>query len=35
MKDDVVTISGERKFEKGDKGPKHHRIERDYGSFRG
>ena len=29
----VLTISGERKFEKEDKGLKHHRIERAYGSF--
>ena len=33
VENDVVTISGERKFEKEDKGPKHHRIERAYGSF--
>lgn len=30
---DVLTISGERKFEKEDKGLKHHRVERAYGSF--
>ena len=28
-----LTISGERKFEKEDKGKKYHRIERSYGSF--
>jgi HSP20 family protein len=30
---DVLTISGERKFEKEEKGRKYHRIERAYGSF--
>jgi len=29
----VLTISGERKFEKEEKGKKYHRIERAYGSF--
>lgn len=29
----VLTISGERKFEKEEKGRKFHRIERSYGSF--
>lgn len=29
----VLTLSGERKFEKEDKDQKHHRIERAYGSF--
>jgi HSP20 family protein len=29
----VLTISGERKFEKEEKGKKFHRIERSYGSF--
>jgi len=29
----VLTISGERKFEKEEKGRKYHRIERAYGSF--
>jgi len=33
VEDDLLTISGERKFEKEDKGLKHHRIERAYGSF--
>ncbi len=33
VENDVLTISGERKFEKEDKGTKHHRIERAYGSF--
>jgi HSP20 family protein len=33
VENDVVTISGERKFEMEDKGTKHHRIERAYGSF--
>ena len=31
--DDVLTISGERKYEKEEKGKKYHRIERAYGSF--
>lgn len=29
----ILTISGERKFEKEEKGKKYHRIERPYGSF--
>ena len=29
----VLTITGERKFEKEDKGRKYHRIERSYGNF--
>ena len=33
VENDVLTISGERKFEQEDKGTKHHRIERAYGSF--
>ncbi|WHZ16312.1 MAG: Heat shock protein Hsp20 [Nitrospira sp.] len=33
VEDEVLTISGERKFEKEEKGRKHHRIERAYGSF--
>ena|SRR5215831_6043237 len=33
VEDEVLTISGERKFEREDKGRKHHRIERAYGSF--
>lgn len=31
--EDVMTISGERKSEKEEKGKKYHRIERSYGSF--
>jgi len=31
--DDVLTISGERKYEKEEKGKKYHRVERAYGSF--
>jgi HSP20 family protein len=31
--DDVMTITGERKFEKEEKGKKYHRVERAYGSF--
>lgn len=31
--DDVLTVSGERKYEKEEKGKKFHRIERAYGSF--
>ena len=31
--DDVLTVSGERKYEKEDKGKKYHRVERAYGSF--
>ena len=33
VENDVLTISGERKFEKEEKGTKYHRIERAYGSF--
>lgn len=33
VEDGVLTISGERKFEKEEKGKKFHRIERSYGSF--
>ena len=29
----VMTISGERKYEKEEKGKKYHRVEREYGSF--
>ena len=29
----VLTITGERKFEKEEKGKKYHRVERGYGSF--
>ena len=29
----VLTITGERKFEKAEKGKKYHRVERAYGSF--
>jgi HSP20 family protein len=32
--DDVLTVSGERKYEKEEKGKKYHRVERAYGSFR-
>lgn len=31
--DDVMSISGERKYEKEEKGKKYHRVERSYGSF--
>ena len=31
--DDVLTVSGERKYEKDEKGKKFHRVERAYGSF--
>jgi HSP20 family protein len=31
--DDVLTISGERKYEKEEKAKKYHRVERAYGSF--
>jgi HSP20 family protein len=31
--DGTLTISGERKFEKEDKGRRYHRVERAYGSF--
>jgi len=33
VENDVLAISGERKFEKEEKGRKYHRIERAYGSF--
>ena len=33
IENDVVTIKGERKFEKEEKNKKYHRIERSYGSF--
>jgi len=33
VEDGVLTITGERKFEKEEKGKKFHRIERSYGSF--
>ena len=33
VEDDVLSISGDRKFEKEEKGRKYHRIERAYGSF--
>lgn len=33
VEDDVLTIRGERKAEKDEKGKKYHRIERSYGSF--
>jgi HSP20 family protein len=33
VENDVLTVSGERKFEKEDNGKKYHRIERAYGSF--
>jgi len=33
VEDGVLTISGERKFEKEEKDKKYHRIERSYGSF--
>jgi len=31
--DDVLTVSGERRYEKDEKGKKFHRVERAYGSF--
>jgi HSP20 family protein len=31
--EDVLSISGERKYEKEEKGKKYHRVERSYGSF--
>jgi HSP20 family protein len=31
--DDLLTITGERKYEKEEKGKKYHRVERAYGSF--
>jgi len=33
IQNDVLTISGERKYEKEEKGKKYHRVERAYGSF--
>jgi HSP20 family protein len=33
VEDSTVTIMGERKFEKEEKGKKYHRVERAYGSF--
>jgi len=33
VENDVLTVSGERKFEKEENGKKYHRIERAYGSF--
>jgi HSP20 family protein len=33
VEDDVLTITGERKVEKEDKGKKYHRLERAYGNF--
>ncbi len=33
LEDGVLTIQGQRKLEKEDKGTKYHRIERSYGSF--
>lgn len=33
VQDDVLTITGERKYEKEEKDKKYHRIERAYGSF--
>jgi HSP20 family protein len=33
VENDVLAISGERKFEKEEKGRKYHRVERAYGSF--
>lgn len=33
VENEVLTMSGERTFEKEEKGKKHHRIERAYGSF--
>ena len=33
VQDDVMSISGERKYEKEEKGKKYHRVERAYGSF--
>ena len=33
VQDDVLTISGERQYEKEEKNKKYHRVERAYGSF--
>ena len=33
LESDVLTITGERKFEKEEKGKKYHRVERSYGNF--
>ena len=33
VQDDVLTISGQRQYEKEEKGKKYHRVERAYGSF--
>ncbi len=33
VEDGVLTLSGERRFEKEDKGKRYHRVERAYGSF--
>jgi len=33
LQDGMLTIQGERKMEKEEKGEKHHRVERSYGSF--
>ncbi len=33
IEDNVLSISGERKYEKEEKGKKYHRVERAYGSF--
>ena len=33
VQDDLLTITGERKYEKEEKGKKYHRVERAYGSF--
>jgi len=33
VENDVLTITGERKFEKEEKGRKYHRVERAYGNF--
>jgi HSP20 family protein len=33
VEDDVLTISGERKIEKEEKGRRYHRVERSYGAF--
>ncbi len=33
VEDGVLTVTGERKFEKEEKGKKYHRVERSYGNF--